>query len=83
VPEEILLRRVQKLGVSAQTVEDLGLNKLRVHDYRKILRECGARVVLYKENNSEKLLARLLSPLQRLRALERYLTFNIYCILEK
>lgn len=62
---------------------DLGLNGLRLADYQRLFRESGLRIVFFQTNRSETLGGRLLAGLGRLPWIAEYVTFNIYCILEK
>lgn len=84
VPERWLLRRLnRRRGLGVTRVEELGLNKWTVHDYRKLLRGCGLELLHYQENASTRPLARVFSCLRRMSVLERFCTFNIYCVLRK
>lgn len=84
VPEQMALRRLNgRHGNDYHAVEDLGLNKYTVDDYRHVLRESELVVQYYQENQSEGRIARPLEQLRRLPGVDRYLTWNIYCVLSK
>jgi SAM-dependent methyltransferase len=85
VPEPLLLRLTsRRMGAEVRTVEDLGLNKYSAADFRRAFTECGLTMISYIENQTERSLARaLVEPLRRVPQLEKYLTFNAYCIFEK
>lgn len=65
------------------SVQELGLNQLRLADYRRLLAQSGLRLISLQTNRSEKPGGRLLAGLARLPWIADYMTFNIYCILEK
>lgn len=84
LPEALLLAQLRlRTGLAARSLADLGLNGYTVEDFRRVFRECGARVVSLRENQHERALARAVSGLRRVPGLERYLTWNMYCVLEK
>lgn len=65
------------------SIQELGLNQLRLVDYQRLFRESGLHIVSFQMNRSEQLGGRLLAGLSRLPVLSEYVTFNVYCILEK
>lgn len=69
--------------VPITSVQELGLNQLRLADYRRLLRESGLQILFLRTNQSEKAGGRLLAALSRLPLIDEYMTFNVYCILEK
>ena len=84
VPERIALRRLNgRRGNDYHSVEELGLNKYTVEDYRRLLRENDLVVEFYQENQTERSIAGPIERLRRLPGVERYLTWNIYCVLRK
>jgi glycosyltransferase involved in cell wall biosynthesis/SAM-dependent methyltransferase len=83
VPESLLLRRLRRRGTSVTTVEDLGLNKYRVGDFRSVFDEAGLTVIEWHVNASDRLISRVFSALRRVLPSSDILAHNLYCVLEK
>jgi len=84
VPEAMALRRLNgRHGKHYKAVEDLGLNKYAVDDYRRVFRESDLVVEYYRENQTERPIAMPIERLRRIPGVDRYLTWNIYCVLRK
>lgn len=64
-------------------ISELGLNQLTLADYRRIFAESGLIVRSFRTNRSERWGGRILGGLSKLPGMAEYLTFNIYCVLEK
>lgn len=71
------------------SIYDLGLNKLAPADYRRVFAESGMKIVFYEENlvrpsgsALRHLGAQVISLLKKVPFLEKYVTSNIWCILE-
>lgn len=84
LPERVLIERLKRrFDVEVARVEELGLNKYRLDDFRRVLERPGFERVLYRENASHSSAMRVFSALKRVPWLERFVTFNIYCVLER
>ena len=84
IPERWLLAHLNaRRGTHFRSVEELGLNKYTVQEFRAIFETCGAKIVFYKENHTERSIAKVVSLLRKVRWLECFLTWNIYCVLQK
>ncbi|RMF77410.1 MAG: class I SAM-dependent methyltransferase [Chloroflexi bacterium] len=72
------------------SIYDLGMNLLTPAEYREIFKQSGMTIVLYRENaimpNSSlprKLVGFAMNALKQVPFLEKYMTVNIWCVLEK
>ncbi len=84
LPEAYLIRRLNRRWRTPVTsIYDLGLNKLALADYLRLLRASGLNVVSLRVNASSHPLSRLFSLARHLPGLGEYLAHNLYCILEK
>lgn len=83
LPESFLLKRTaKKLGKPIHTVQELGLNKLALQQYKQIFTESGFFIAYFKVNCSERAISKLFSLLGKIPGLEEYFSHNIYCILK-
>ena len=83
VPESILIKRLNKHRENKiNSIQELGLNKWSLKDYKKLLKNSGLSVVFFKVNNSDKIISKLFSLIGKIPLLEEYFSFNIYCILQ-
>jgi SAM-dependent methyltransferase len=90
VSETKIIERLNRHRESKiSSIHDLGLNGMSLADYKEAFRESGLSIALFQVNQSAYLpwrhqtMLRFFSLLRKLPFLEEYLTFNIYCILEK
>ena len=84
VPERIILKRLNRdRGDKVRTIEDLGLNKWRLRDYRKLFDESPLTVTFFQLRDNAHPLAGLCSMLRKLPFLEEYFSYNLYCVLKK
>ncbi|NOX63549.1 MAG: class I SAM-dependent methyltransferase [Chloroflexi bacterium] len=82
--DQRVIRRVnRRRREKVSAIQDLGMNRLALADYRRIFEECDLEVVSFQTNRSDKLSGKTLHALSKLPRLEEYFTFNIYCVLEK
>ena len=82
--DDRVIRRVnRRRREKVKTIQDLGMNRLSLADYRRIFDESDLEIVFFETNRSEKLSGKALRVLSKLPGLKEYCTFNIYCILEK
>lgn len=60
-----------------------GLNELSFADYENIFIESGLDIILFRVNQSEHLISKIMTLLCKMPFLKEYCTHNIYCIMEK
>jgi SAM-dependent methyltransferase len=84
LPDVLLLKLVNRhRDEHVYSIHDLGLNKLALHDYRRIIYGAGLNVVMFEVNHSKNKISQLFSLLRTFPFLEEYFSHNIYCILER
>lgn len=84
ISEAVLLQRLRsRHGSSANSVYDLGLNKLRLRDYEKIIRDSGLHLVQYEVNVSTSAMSKVLTLAAKFAPLRDYCSHNLYFILER
>ncbi|MCX6344474.1 MAG: methyltransferase domain-containing protein [Armatimonadetes bacterium] len=82
--EKKLLKQLRdQYGSKAESVFDLGLNKLRVRDYEKFIADSGLHLVSYKTNSSRSIISKLFKLIANIRPLQDYFSHNMYFILER
>lgn len=69
--------------VPIQTIRELGLNQLRLRDYRRLFAACGLQTVAWWTNRTDHPVGKMLAVLAHVPGLADYMTFNVYCILQK
>ena len=86
-PEKWLFRRMERVYKKPvrNTIEwpFLSLNKLTVHDYRRLFRESGMKIIYERRNANFSLPAKAFGLLGKLPVLDRYCTLNMFVILQK
>jgi len=83
LPERYLISRLNRRHrTQLNSIHDLGLNKLALADYMRLLRQSGFKIITLKVNVSTHPMSRLFSWPHRLPLLREYFAHNIYCILE-
>jgi cyclopropane fatty-acyl-phospholipid synthase-like methyltransferase len=84
-PETYLFKRLKRLdpNTTLTSVRDMHLNQLTVHDFNRLFRESGLKLVSYRVNVTQRKLMNLFNIMRRIPFLEKYFTYNMYCILEK
>ena len=84
LPERVIIKRVNSFRKEKiSSIQDLGLNKLALRDYRKLFEESDLKVIFWKVNHGDRFLSRLFSILAKLPLLEEYFSHDMYVILEK
>ena len=84
IPEKFLLRRLNKTRVKKiNTIQELGLSKLSYNQYIKIFNDSKFHIDFIKINLSDHPVAPIFNILRRIKFLEEFFTYNIYCILKK
>ncbi len=85
-----LIRRLKrKYDRDVRSIADLGLNQLKVTDYRRLFATSGLNLVQFKtnvvgrEHVKRKAARRVMALLSQCPWLKTYMTSNIYAILEK
>lgn len=83
--EEYLFKRLKQLepDTMVTSVRDMHLNQLTVHDFKRLFRQSGLKMIFYKVNLSERKLITLFNIMRKVPFLEKYFTYSMYCILEK
>lgn len=59
------------------------LNELAFADYAKIFPESVLDMILFRVNQSEHIISKIMTPLRRIPFVREYCTHNIYCIMGK
>ena len=84
IPESFLLRRVSmRKGKKIHSVEELGLNKLSLKEYKKYFSESGLSIQYFKVNCSNNPIMKIFSLIRKFPGLKEYFSYNLYCILQK
>jgi SAM-dependent methyltransferase len=83
IPEKWFVTRLNRHRQQHLSSIYHNLNRLASTDYLRIFRDSGMDVVYLKINAGGHPLYRLSSALRRVPGLTEYLSFNVYCILEK
>lgn len=91
--DQAIVERVNRTRAEHEkitAVTDLGLNKLTPAEYRQIFEQSGMNIILYKENVvmpksgfKRRFVATLMDTFKTIPFLEKYMTVNIWCVLEK
>jgi len=84
-PEKMLLKWVNLFyDKKFHSIMEMGLNKLSVRDYKKLLLENPAlRVKYWKINHEDRLISRIFAKLAQVPFLEELFSHDIYAVLEK
>ncbi len=85
IPEKLLIRRLNRLYPEqpVNRIEDLRLNKYSPARFRETFARSGLEVVWLGVNRSRNPAMRLFDTFRRIPFLEKYFTYNLYCILGK
>jgi len=84
LPEHLLLKRVNKKRKDKIcSIYELGLNKLSYADYERILFNSDLQVDSLQINVSDHPILKIFTLLRKFNCLKEFLTYNVYCILEK
>ena len=85
VTEKYILQQVNRTREQpVHSIVELGLNKLSVHDYRRIFRESGLRVLTFRVNcPAGRMRGKILTLLGKVPFLTKYMAYNVHAVLEK
>ncbi|MDF5711658.1 MAG: methyltransferase domain-containing protein [Nostoc sp. S4] len=75
------LNRIRKVQISS--IYELGLNKMSLADFRNLFQNSGLKIVDFRTNISDLPAMKFFSLMSKIKFLEEYFTYNIYCVLEK
>ncbi|UCH88894.1 MAG: class I SAM-dependent methyltransferase [Thermoplasmata archaeon] len=82
--EETLVKKANKNRTDKiSSIQDLGLNQLSYAKYKSLLFNSNLKVIYFNVNVSKNPILKIFSIISRIRSLEEYFTYNLYCILEK
>jgi hypothetical protein len=65
------------------TIQEIGINKLSLKEYKRILRNPKMLIISFKTNQNKKGARIFLNCLSKIQLLQEYMIYNIYCILQK
>ena len=84
LPEKLLIERINKKNeLQISSVKELGLNKYSFKEYLNFFNNSKFKIDYLKSNLSDHPAALIFNLLRRIKILEEYCTYNIYCILRK
>ena len=84
IPEKILLRRInKKREKKIKDIKELGLSKYSYKQYLDFFNSCQFKIDYFKTNFSDHPASKVFDILRKIKILEEYSTYNIYCILKK
>ena len=74
---------VKKENLNIKTIQDLGLSKYSFAEYKNFFKNSSFRILFFKTNLSDNPISFVFNALSKIKILEEFCTYNIYCILEK
>tara|TARA_B100000029_G_scaffold94688_1_gene84886 strand:- start:60 stop:803 length:744 start_codon:yes stop_codon:yes gene_type:complete len=84
IPEKILIKRLnKKKEKKINSIEELGLSKYSYKQYLDLFNNSKFNIDYIKINLSDHPVAPIFNLLRRIKFLEEYFTYNIYCILKR
>jgi SAM-dependent methyltransferase len=84
IPEKMLIKRLnKKREKKINSIEELGLSKYSYKQYLNFFHSSQFNIDYIKANLSNHPVAPIFNLLRRIKFLEEYFTYNIYCILKK
>ena len=84
IPEKLLIKNInKKKGFSISKIEELGLSKYSYKQYSDFLNNSKFNIAYFRKNLSDHPLAFIFNSFSKIKILEEYFTYNIYCILKK
>ena len=84
IPEKILIKRLnKKREKKINSIEELGLSKYSYKQYLNFFHSSQFNIDYIKVNLSNHPVAPIFNLLRRIKFLEEYFIYNIYCILKK
>ena len=81
--ERIVNRYNKKNSNKIKRIEDLGLSKYSLKDYKRIFKESKFEIDYFITNQSDHPFGKSLNIFSKINFLKEYFTYNIYCILKK
>jgi hypothetical protein len=84
IPEKTLIKRLnKKREKKINSIEELGLSKYSYKQYLNFFHSSQFNIDYIKVNPSNHPVAPIFNLLRRIKFLEEYFIYNIYCILKK
>ena len=84
LPEKMIVDRYNKKNnKQIKKIEDLGLSKYSFNQYKKFFNDSKFEIEYVVTNKSDHPVSLIFNLLSRIKFLEEYFTYNIYCILKK
>lgn len=82
--ENFLINRINKKeNLNVKKIQDLGLSKYSLQEYKNFFEKSGLKIKYFKTNLSDHPFSIVFNILSKIKFLREYFTYNIYCILEK
>ena len=84
LPDNFIINRYNKNNsIKINKIEDLGLSKYSFKEYKKIFEDSKFEIEVFITNQSDHPISKIFNLLSKVKLLEEYFTYNIYCILKK
>jgi hypothetical protein len=84
IPEKTLIKRLnKKREKKINSIQELGLSKYSYKQYLNFFHNSQFNIDYIKVNLSNHPVAPIFNLLRRIKFLEKYFIYNIYCILKK
>lgn len=84
IPEKIILSRIsRKKGKQIESIQDIGLNKLCLREYLSAFNNSEMKIISLRTNRGNHPIYKISRIVSALPLISKYLTFNLYCVLEK
>ena len=84
IPEQVIIKRLNRNRENKiVSIQDLGLNKWSLSDYKRLLKNSELSVVFFKVNRGRNIVLKLFNLISMVPFLEEHFCHNLYCILEK
>ena len=82
--EKFLIKRLNfKRKDKISKIEDLGLSKYSLKQYKDFFENSKFKILFFKTNQTKHPAGKIFNMFSKLKFLQEYCTFNIYCVLEK
>lgn len=84
VPENIIFKRFKnRYNIEINNISELGLNKLALKEYKKILLNSKFKISFFKTNVNEHFVSKLFLIISKVPFLSEFFSYSLYFILEK
>jgi 2-polyprenyl-3-methyl-5-hydroxy-6-metoxy-1,4-benzoquinol methylase len=84
VSEKFILNKLNKNSdLKINKIQDLGLSKYSLNEYENFFNNSSFDIKYFKTNLSDHPFAPVFNAMSKIKIFKEYLTYNIYCILEK